>query len=462
MTFALDEVVDRLLAPLPRSHGAQVVDFQGPRRWWSGPLDVEGLSLGSVTAAVEAVAALGNVPGRWRLRPTRIAASFASLTTLSIDGVRPEGFAELSGFYRTSDGWVRVHANYPHHRQRLEHALATTGRPGVDRALRSLTAVEAEQVIRGAGGVAAAVRTRDVWRSGTQAQVNRSMPWIALRPATPASSARGRWTPQPGADRPLDGLRVLDLTRVVAGPTATRFMAALGADVLRIDPPHLPELDDHHADTGFGKRSAVADLRVGAVAEQVHRLLEDADVVFLGYRRDSLAGVGLTPEHLELRHPHLVVVSLDAWGNPGPLQHEVGFDSIVQAAVGIADGYRDEQGRPGALPVQALDHATGYGMVAAVATLLARRTRGEGSGSASLSLARTADQLYALGQCGGPVERLRPAVTDTVASAYGQLQFVPPPVDLPSGPLTYPSPPSRYGSDSLTWLVERDKPVPSV
>ncbi len=444
-----------MLAPLEGPGPSGVVQVEGPRRWWRGPLDVEALCLGSVAAAVEAVTSLCGVSGQWELRPERVAASFASLMNLSIDGAGPQGFAELSGFYRTSDGWVRVHANYLHHRERLERAVGVEGRAGVEGVVRSLTALEAEQMIRATRGVATAVRSRDEWVASDQGRTNQSTPWITLSEVSPAPDTRGgRWTPRSEEDRPLEGLRILDLTRVVAGPSASRFMAALGADVLRIDPPHRPELEDHHVDTGFGKRSAVADLRVSGVVEEVHRLLRRADVLLLGYRRDSLASAGLTPEQLAEQHPHLVVVSLDAWGDPGPLRHEVGFDSIVQAACGIADDYRDRQdGSPGALPVQALDHATGYGMGAAAATLLARRARGEGGGAAGLSLARTADLLYGLGECEAPIEPLEPVTTDRVESVYGHVGFVPPPVDLPSGPLAYPGPPSRYGSDSLAWLI---------
>lgn len=436
---------------LPTSEYDTAVEIRGPRRWWGGPLDVEGLAVGSVAGAVDAVAQLVGRAAPWPLHVERVAASFGSLSALSIEGVRPVGFTELSGFYPTSDGAVRVHANYPHHRDRLQEALNATTREEVAAGLGTMTSEEAEQHIRSAGGVVAAVRSRAEWEAGAQHEANRGRPWIEFGGATDTPVVHRGWVPRPDHDRPLTGLRVLDLTRVIAGPSATRFMAALGADVLRIDPPHLPELEDHHVDTGFGKRTALADLRERDSVDRVHTLLSEADVIFLGYRRDSLAMVGLTVGQLRERHPHLVVVTLDAWGSAGPWARQVGFDSIVQAAVGIANDYREPDGSPGALPVQALDHATGYGMVTATAQLLAARIRGAGGGSAELSLARTADQLYALPAADAPTESLAPVAHSRVDSAYGRLEFVPPPVDLPDRPLTYPAPPSRYGSDDVEW-----------
>ncbi|WP_018154858.1 CoA transferase [Demetria terragena] len=426
------------------------VEVHGPRRWWGGVLDVEGLAVGSVASAVSAISALCSTNLPWPMRVERVAASFTSITALSIDGVHPPGFAEMSGFYRTADGWIRVHANYPHHRERLQQALSATTRDEIQARLGEMSCSDAEREIRAVGGIAAAVRSRAAWVASEQHRANRDRPWICFEESTDTNT-RAAWTPRSDHELPLSGMRVLDLTRVIAGPSATRFMAALGADVLRVDPPHLPELQDQHVDTGFGKRSALADLRRPESVDQVHELLTRADVLFLGYRRHSLAAAGLTAEQLRERHPHLVVVTLDAWGSSGPMEHQVGFDSIVQAAVGIADDYRKPDGSPGALPLQALDHASGYGMVTAAAQLLAARARGEGAGSAQLSLARTADRLYAMTAPDAAIESLQPVETFRVDSAYGHLEFVPPPVDLPDRPLAYPSPPSRYGADELGW-----------
>jgi crotonobetainyl-CoA:carnitine CoA-transferase CaiB-like acyl-CoA transferase len=222
-------------------------------------------------------------------------------------------------------------------------------------------------------------------------------------------------------------VRVLDLTRVIAGPVSTRLLGSLGADVLRIDPPRLPEITDQFVDTGFGKRSAEADLAIPENRHLLEQLLATADVVITGYRRGSLNRFGLEPEVLLAVRPELVVVTLDSWGSTGPWSGLRGFDSIVQAATGIADlygtGNHDGEWQPGALPVQALDHATGYGVAAAAIALLARRRHKGLGGSARLSLARTAEELFALPEPGlsrpelpAPELRTWPALTGNCAT----------------------------------------------
>ncbi|RXZ39429.1 CoA transferase, partial [Agromyces binzhouensis] len=197
------------------------------------------------------------------------------------------------------------------------------------------------------------------------------------------------------ADRPLAGARVLDLTRVIAGPVTTRTLALLGADVLRIDPPAPAELGWQHLDSGPGKRSALLDLRSAGDAARFDELLAGADAIVLGYRPSSLERLGLDPATLAARHPGLVVGQLAAWGFGGTTGERGGFDSLVQASSGIAliEGTPDA---PGALPAQALDHATGYLLAAAMITLLRRRSVDGGSWLARMSLRRTAAELLGL------------------------------------------------------------------
>ena len=187
-------------------------------------------------------------------------------------------------------------------------------------------------------------------------------------------------------------MRVLDLTRVIAGPVATRFLAALGADVLRVDPPHLPELEAGLLDTCPGKRLTALDLRRPSALATLHALLAEADVLVHGYRPGALDAFALGAAPLAERHPHLVAVSLSAWGAAGPWARRRGFDSLVQAACGIAVAEGTADG-PGSLPVQALDHATGYLMAAAALRAVAARERGEGAAQVRFALAATAAEL---------------------------------------------------------------------
>jgi hypothetical protein len=430
--------------------------WSGPRRWWGGALDVEGLALGSVGAAAAALNLVTGRPGRFGTTAALTAGAFDSYGHLRIDGRKIQGFAPLSGFRRTRDGWIRLHANYPHHVQRLMQALDATTADGVAAALAAMTSLEAEGAIQARGGVAAAVRSRQEWLNSEMGSAAGTGPWIDLRLADGGGAG-----PKPrhlsGDDplRPLAGVRVLDLTRVIAGPVSTRLLGSLGADVLRIDPPRLPEISDQFVDTGFGKRSAEADLATPRNGHLLEQLLATADVVITGYRRGSLNRFGLEPEVLLAARPEVVVVTLDSWGNTGPWSGLRGFDSIVQAATGIADlygtGNHDGEWQPGALPVQALDHATGYGVAAAAIALLARRRQHGLGGSARLSLGRTAEELFALPGPGLSRPELPAPGLRTMASTYGELRYVGPPLLVDGQPLDYPGPPAPYRSSTLAW-----------
>jgi len=441
-----------------------------PRRWWAGPLDVEGLALYSVEAAAEAVNLYAATPGRYTTAAGLTAAAFDSFGHLRIGGRKPQGFAALSGFRRTADGWIRLHANYPHHEQRLLQALGVSSPEGVDQELLSMSAFEAEESIQRSGGIAAAVRTRNEWLASNMGRAAGTGPWVSFEfpdgttaglglgdvgEESPAKNTAGQGSGHADA-LPLRGVRVLDLTRVIAGPVATRLLAALGGDVLRIDPPAFPELEDQFVDTAFGKRSAEADLGLPENLHRLRQLLGSADVLVTGYRRGALDRFGLNPRELVAEHPHLVVLTLNSWGTSGPWNGLRGFDSIVQAASGIGHlyGKEDDDGewRPGALPVQALDHATGYGVAAAAIQLLARRRDSGAGGSARLSLARTAEELFAL-----PANTENPALVPapeyrSMDSTYGELGYVAPPLLAAGQPLDYPSPPPPYGGSPLTWV----------
>lgn len=442
-------------------------------RWWAGKLDVESLALQSVGATAEALNMYCRAPGRFSTTPALTAAAFDSFGHLRIAGRKPQGFAPLSGFRRTQDGWIRLHANYPHHEQRLLQALGATSAEGAAQRLGSMAALEAEAAIQAHGGIAAAVRTRAEWLASDVGRAAGSGPWIAVEHADGTASglelqelaATATAPRQDGRPDglPLKGVRVLDLTRVIAGPAATRLLAALGADVLRIDPPAFPEIQAQFVDTAFGKRSVEADLMEPENQQRLRQLLAGADLMVTGYRSGALDRFGLSPRELLGTHPRLVVVTLNGWGSAGPWSGLRGFDSIVQAASGIAHLYgteNDDGGwRPGALPVQALDHATGYGVAAAAVRLLERRRETGAGAAARLSLARTAEELFSLsnsapndlpGNAGSPAQLPAPDYR-LVASSYGELRYVGPPL-LDSGrPLDYLSPPPPYGSSAPAW-----------
>jgi crotonobetainyl-CoA:carnitine CoA-transferase CaiB-like acyl-CoA transferase len=242
------------------------------------------------------------------------------------------------------------------------------------------------------------------------------------------------------------GIRVLDLTRVIAGPVATRYLAALGADVLRLDPPARPELPLHQLDGLPGKRSALLDAGAAEGLATLHQLLDGADVLVHGYRPGALARFGLDPDTLAQRHPGLVVVALSVWGSHGPWGGRRGFDSIVQVATGVAvreapDGGRSG-GRPGALPCQLLDHGTGYLCAAAALDGLRRRAEVGGTWMRELSLARTAHWLLS-----------QPATERGAATAFAPITGADWLTELPSdrGTVTTVAPPGRLGDTAARW-----------
>ena len=281
-----------------------------------------------------------------------VATAFQSERHLRVDGRATSPFAPLSRFWRTADGWVRTHANYPHHRARLLGALGLTADAApqtVEAALAERPALEVEETVCAAGGLAVALRTPGEWAAHEQGRALRARPLVE-RERLDDAPARA---PLPLPETPLlpmAGLRVLDLTRVIAGPVSTRALALLGADVLRIDSPRLPEIPDQHLDMDFGKRSTTLDLTAPGDRAAFEDLLASADVLVTGYRPGALDRLGLSAPALAERRPGLVVAQLSAWGAYGPWGGRRGFDSLVQVATGIAVTEGTADGRPGALP----------------------------------------------------------------------------------------------------------------
>lgn len=390
-------------------------------------LPVEDTAIACIGAALLAA-------GPAELDAEHVAVAVRSEAHLRLNGRPPQdGFAPMSRFWRAADGWVRTHGNYPWHREALLRALDTSDEVAVGSAIAELPALEVESRVVGAGGIAAAVRSPEQWRAGPPGRAVDAQPLVSARQAGDAAPRRGRF-------------RVLDLTRVIAGPVCTRFLAALGADVLRIDPPHRPERPGSY-DSLLGKRSAVLDARAPEGLARLHELLDGADVLVHGYRPGALDRFGLDFESLAERHPGLVVVSLSAWGSSGPWGDRRGFDSIVQAASGIAAIESTSDG-PGALPCQLLDHGTGYLCAAAVLDGLRRQSEHGGTWLRELSLARTAHWLLDQPRTERPPV---PANAEPwLTSLQDGITAIAPPGRLASRALAWP-PPHPYAAAEPTW-----------
>ncbi|MFC8849654.1 MULTISPECIES: CoA transferase [unclassified Micromonospora] len=429
----------------------------------SAPLAVAECAVASVAACLAAAAELSHARAGRRPEVTLdtghvVAAVRGEALLRDAAGRGIDGFAPLSRLWRAADGWVRTHANYPWHRAALLTALGVADGPDaeVSRQLADAVAArpagEVETLTYAAGGLAVAARTPQQWWPGAPPQTASGSPLVAAARLGDAPALPG-----PGP-LPASGLRVLDLTRVIAGPVATRMLAALGADVLRVDDPRRPELPLHAVDGVIGKASCLLDAGTDAGRDALHRLVAGADVVVTGYRPGALRRLGLAPDQVADRHPGTIVACLTAWGTDGAWGARRGFDSLVQVATGIAWTVRGDDGRPGALPCQLLDHATGYLLAAGVLAALARRERAGEACQVSISLARTARWL--LDQGPRPARAGEPDPPDPTGpsgdEAYrGNLgdgwRGVTPPGRLDGHPLHWPHLPPAYGRSAPVW-----------
>ncbi|NYE60852.1 crotonobetainyl-CoA:carnitine CoA-transferase CaiB-like acyl-CoA transferase [Duganella sp. 1224] len=418
--------------------------------------DVTGLAAASVGAATLAVRELmlaqGAAPGPVTV-DRRLASMWFSWSICPVGWERPPLWDAVAGDYPTADGWIRLHTNAPHHRRA---ALAVLGcaeeREAVARAVAGWRGLALEEAVVAQGGCAAVMRSLVEWQAHAQGQSVASEPLMAFADAADVGARRGwGWA----AVRPLAGLKVLDLTRVLAGPVATRFLAGYGADVLRIDPPGwnepgvIPEVT-------LGKRCARLDLTRTADRAIFTGLLAEADVLVHGYRPQALERLGLGEAMRRRLNPHLIDIALDAYGWTGPLAGRRGFDSLVQMSCGIAHHGMQMRGadKPVPLPVQALDHATGYLLAAAaIRALIARLTEGRAL-QARLSLARTATLLT--DASAQPSATLAPATEDDFAARLEQTEWGParryrPPAAIDGAAMAWDHPASSLGSSSARW-----------
>lgn len=349
---------------------------------------VSELAIASIQAAAQELAAL---EGESAVSVDhRLALLWFSMTLRPEGWKLPSAWDAVAGDYRAADGWIRLHTNAPHHR---DAALGVLGCPPeretVAAVVRGWAKDALEDAVVSAGGAAAAMRSLSDWAEhpqGRAVEIEPLIDWqISDAAHVPASLA-------------LKDVRVLDLTRVLAGPVATRFLAGFGANVLRIDPPWWSE-PGIEPEVTIGKRRAGLDLRRAADRARLEALLARTDVLVHGYRPGALDGLGLDAARRREIAPTLIEVSLNAYGWSGPWWDRRGFDSLVQMSCGIAhEGMRrTEADHPVPLPVQALDHATGYLMAAAVLRALRLRRDTGKVLAARLSLARTAAMLTGAG-----------------------------------------------------------------
>ena len=422
-------------------------------------------------------------------------AMFSSDRYLRINGQpAADPWSKIAGYYQAGDGrWIQLHTNFPHHRDGVLAILQCGDeRAQVARAIEQWPAAALEQTLIEAGMCAAMIRTQAEWQAHPQAQAIAGLPLFEVeRVADGAPMRLNARALADGADspsssvppRPLSGVRVLDLSRVIAAPVGARALAGHGADVLAVCAGHLPNIESLLIDMGRGKRAAELDLRETPGREQLQQLVAGADVFLQAYRPGALAQYGFAAEELCRANPGLIYVSLSAWGHVGPWAERRGFDSLVQSTSGIAH----EEGlalaadteasavaspgassasriadapahiAPGKLPFQALDHATGYLIAYATILALQRRAVEGGSYHVRLSLAQTGQFLQALPRCGlhESAQALQTgevaAFMQTASSAWGALEAIAPVEQMALTPVRYELPSAKPGTHAARW-----------
>ncbi|HET6183064.1 MAG TPA: CoA transferase [Acetobacteraceae bacterium] len=415
----------------------------------------------SIAAAGLAAATLGQARGLPRQTvavPMRqAAAEFHSEHWLRIDDKPPPDLWDrIAGTYPCGDGrYVRLHTNFPHHRDGVLRLLGCAHeREAVRAVLARWNAFDFEQAAAEAGLCVAAMRSFTEWDAHPQGRAVQAEPLIALERIGDAPPS-----PLPPADRPLGGVRVLEMTRVIAGPVGGRVLALHGADVLRISAPQLYNFPALEIDTGRGKRNAQLDLRDPGARETMRGLLSQADIFLQGYRPGAIAALGFGPEAAAALRPGIIYVSLCAYGFSGPWSGRRGFDSLVQTASGFNAAEAEAAGiaGPKPLPVQALDHASGMLLALGAMAALGRRAREGGSWHVRVSLARTGHWIRLLGRV--PSGLSGPPMTEEEASGYseetqsgfGRLRAIRHAARLSATPARYARPAVPPGSDPPAW-----------
>jgi crotonobetainyl-CoA:carnitine CoA-transferase CaiB-like acyl-CoA transferase len=381
---------------------------------------------------------------------------------LRVDGKPPPpAWDAIAGVYKTRDQrFVRLHTNFPHHRDAVCKVLnCKAERDEVQAALMQWDGEAFETAAYAQGCVVALMRSHDEWSATSQARALAELPLIAIEKV--GEAAPKPWPRQDGpqGERPLGGIRVLDLSRVIAGPVAGRTLAVHGADVLLVSGPELPAIPWLTIDTGRGKLSSFVELRSEQGRAVLRNLLAQADIFSQGYRPSAIASLGFSPDEAARINPGIVYVTLSAYGHAGPWVGRRGFDSLVQTATGFnhAEGQAAGVDGPKELPAQMLDHATGYFMAFGAMMAKARQAREGGSWHVRVSLAQTGRWLWNLGRIadGLKTEDLKSAevipLIEEIPSGFGPLRSVRHSAMLSKTPAFWARPAMPLGSHPPQW-----------
>ena len=440
------------VAAWPDDRSADVAIAGGTDPVLPTPFRIGVAASATVAAAALAAARLWDLRTGQRQQVTvdlrQATASLRSGTYMKLgDGHLSSARHGVMGVYPAKDGrWSYLHCNFPNHRAAALGVLGVPeDREAVARAVAKWDAAELEEAIIAAKGAGGMVRTQAEWARHPQGMAVAGLPLMEI-----VRIGDSPPEPLPQGKRPLSGVRVVDITRVLAGPTCARTLAEHGADVMKITAAHLPNLGYQEWDTGHGKLSAQIDMRQPAALETLRGLVREADVFSQGYRPGSLGGRGLSPEELAALRPGLVYVSLSAFSHTGPWAQRRGFDTVVQTVSGMttrqAEVVPGKSPGPQFYPVSAIDYCTGYLMAFGAMVALERRAREGGSWLVRISLAQVGKWMADLGEV--PADGLKGVPQEFSAAEIDSWSTT---SQTPSGPLRHLKPVAQMSETPPHW-----------
>ncbi|KAK4609112.1 hypothetical protein CLAFUW4_14517 [Fulvia fulva] len=393
---------------------------------------------------------------------------FASEQLYSLNGKpAPSGWGPLEGLHKTKDGSVRMHDSFPNHRTAALKLLGLpegAAREDVAAKIATWNAIDLEAAAQENKAVMYALRSYDQRDATLQAQAVPSFPISIVKLNSSVPAGPPAHLPL-DADRCLRGVRVLDLSRVIAAPVAGKTLAAHGANVLWVTSPHLPSLPELDVDVQRGKRTVQLDLDDPSDADKLRDLVKSADVFLQSYRPSPLAARDFSSAELMKLKPGVVVANLSAWGSEGPWKEARGFDSMVQTASGLNVSealHCGDESSAKPLPLQALDHASGYLLATGIAAALYKRSREGGSWEVNVSLAGVGKFLRSLGQVDGkagfegdvrrPEELIQADMMEERKTGFGTLRAVRHSASIEGMMPGWDVMPKHLGSDEAVWL----------
>ncbi|MEE2934225.1 MAG: CoA transferase [Pseudomonadota bacterium] len=359
--------------------------------------------------------------------------------------------------WQCKDGrWYLPHFNLPHLHDRVISVLqCESNANAVAKAVSRWDSHELEEAVATARACGSIVRSNSEWLRHPHGAMLSLKPLVEIEKIGETDPI-----PFPKGKRPLDGIRVLDLTRILAGPIAARTLAENGANVLMVTAEHLPQVPEHVMDTSHGKRSCFLNLNKEKELETLKKLSMQADVFSQGYRPGIMEKHGLSPEQLASERPGIIYLSISCYGHGGPFSDRGGWEQIAQSATGICldNGVNVGDGRPKLLPASACDYTTGYNGAYGVLLALARRAREGGSYHVRVSLCRSGMFIYQQGH----VEPTKPDMDLSTQEldeimlesdcAFGKIKHLGPVLTMSETRPFWDKPSPKLGSNRADWL----------